>query len=676
MQFLTPLFFLGALAVAGPILLHLIRRDQRNRMLFPSLMFLRRVPIQEYRRRKLHYLLLLFLRCLGLLLLVAAFASPVTHLSWFGAVSGQVSRSLVVLLDNSMSMSRPGVWDRALEKARGKIRSMQGTDQACLILFAGKPAVLSAWESRSGRLLQILESRAEPSFESTSYLEGLRAAAQQFDEEVPGRREIYLITDLQQTGMPRDVQWSLDGGVHLEVENVGEPSANLFIQEADLQRPVFSDRYPQPIRVQLRSAPPGPAQGELQLFVEGRMLDRQTFEMDQAGSAPVTLRPFELKEGIFRGRLVLAVDDAMEADNVFHFVVERTAPGRIRVLSDQGAGSVYLRNALEAGRNLPFVTEFPDPRDMGELDPYLVPVVILDDLRTPPRSDRLSRYVEAGGGLIVAPGKRVDGRAYNRTGTFPARLAEPRFLRGQGRSFTSITGVDWSHPAFAVFQDLQRTALASVRFYGHWRLEPREDSRVLGHFDEGDPALVEGQAGAGRILVLAYPLDRVWTDFPLRPAFLPFWQSLVRHMGGVRQPTAALRVDQSLALQEEPQAAGTGSSARWNVLDPRGRRVVDLDQPEPAAIDLQFPGHYEIRRDKKTDWVAVNPDPSESDIQPLPAANLLDRFRAGTRAAGEGVLVNASAANANEPLWWLFLLAAVVVLAAESVVAGRTGGPG
>ena len=673
MQFLTPLFWLGALAIAGPILLHLVRRDQRNRMLFPSLMFLRRVPIQEYRRRKLRYLLLLFLRCLGLLLLVAAFASPVTHLAWFGAVAGQVSRSMVVLLDNSMSMARPGVWERAREKARAKLRSMQGTDQACLILFAAKPAILSAWESRSGRLLRILESRAEPSFESTSYLEGLRAASQQFDQEVPGRREIYLISDLQRTAMPPDREWALDEDVHLEVEDVGEPSTNVFIQEANLQRLVYSERYPQPVRVQLRSAPPGPARGELQLFLEGRMLDRQTFELDQEGSAPVTLRPFELKEGIFRGRLVLAVEDAMEADNVFHFVVERTSPGRIRVLSDQGAGSVYLRNALKAGRNLPFATEFADPRDTGELDPELVPVVILDDLRTPPRSDRLSRYLEAGGGLILAPGKRVDGRAYNRTGIFPARLAEPRFLRGRGRSFTSVTQVDWSHPAFSIFQDLQRTALASVRFYGHWRLEPREDSRVLGRFDEGDPALVEGQTGAGRVLVLAYPLDRVWSDFPLRPAFLPFWQSLVRHLGGVRQPEAALRVDQSLAFQEESAAAGAGSSARWNVLDPRGRRVVDLDQPAPAAIDLQFPGHYEIRRDKKTDWVAVNPDPSESDIQPLPVAELLDRFQAGTQAAGDGVSENVSAADTREPLWWLFLLAAVVVLAVESVVAGRTG---
>jgi hypothetical protein len=335
--------------------------------------------------------------------------------------------------------------------------------------------------------------------------------------------------------------------------------------------------------------------------------------------------------------------------------------------------SVYLRSALKAGRNLPFETEFAEPGTLGELDPQLAPLLILDDLERPPRADLLNRYLAAGGGLIVAPGKRVEAQAYNRTGIFPARLGEPRFLRSRGRSFTSITQVDWSHPALAVFQDLQRTALASVRFFGHWRLEPREDSRVLGRFDEGDPALVEGQAAAGRVLVLAYPLDRVWSDFPLRPAFLPFWQSLVRHMAGYRQPESAFRVGRSLAFGENPPQDGQADAPQWNVLDPKGRRVVDLDQPASTAVNLQFPGHYEIRKDKKTDWVAVNPDPSESDIQPLPATRLLEQFQAGVEPAGGVLAGNVAADEAREPLWWLFLLAAAMVLAAESVVAGRTG---
>ncbi len=521
-------------------------------MLFPSLMFLRRVPIQEYRRRKLRYLLLLFLRCLGLLLLVAAFASPVTHLAWFGAVSGQVSRSLVVLLDNSMSMARPGVWERALEKARVKFRSMQGTDQACLILFASKPNVLSAWESRSGRLLQILESRAEPSFREHLVSGGsacggptVRSGGDGTPGDLPDHRSS---ADGHALGPGVGAGWGRASGgggrgrtLHQRLHPGGGPATARLLRAVSPAGPGSASL-----------APPGPARGELQLFVEGQMLDRQTFELDQEGSAPVTLRPFELKEGIFRGRLVLAVADAMEADNVFHFVVERTSPGRIRVYSDQG-GRLHLSEECPEGRPQPALRD----RIRG-LARNRATGSGTGPRRHSGRPEDASPLRPAeplpGGGRRSHPGPGQAGRRQSVQShrDLPCPVGRTPIPPGPRPVFTSITEMDWSHPAFAIFQDLQRTALASVRFYGHWRLEPREGSRVLGRFDEGDPALVEGQAGAGRVLVLAFPLDRVWSDFPLRPAFLPFWQSLVRHMGGVRQPEAALRVDQSLAFQEEP----------------------------------------------------------------------------------------------------------------------------
>ena len=76
MSFLTPWFLLGALAVAGPVLFHLIRRSARERMPFSSLLFLRPTPPRATRRRKLEHIALLLLRCLGLLLLAAGFARP------------------------------------------------------------------------------------------------------------------------------------------------------------------------------------------------------------------------------------------------------------------------------------------------------------------------------------------------------------------------------------------------------------------------------------------------------------------------------------------------------------------------------------------------------------------------------------------------------------------------
>ncbi len=59
MNFLAPLFLLGALAVALPVLFHLVRRTTRQRTVFSSLMFLRPAPPRLTRRNRLEHLLLL-----------------------------------------------------------------------------------------------------------------------------------------------------------------------------------------------------------------------------------------------------------------------------------------------------------------------------------------------------------------------------------------------------------------------------------------------------------------------------------------------------------------------------------------------------------------------------------------------------------------------------------------
>ena len=76
MSFLTPLYALGLLAVAAPIVFHLIRRTPRGDIPFSSLMFLSPTPPRLTRRSRLDDWLLLLLRASALVLLAAAFTRP------------------------------------------------------------------------------------------------------------------------------------------------------------------------------------------------------------------------------------------------------------------------------------------------------------------------------------------------------------------------------------------------------------------------------------------------------------------------------------------------------------------------------------------------------------------------------------------------------------------------
>src|SRR5688500_8113668 len=116
MSFLAPLFLAGLAAVAVPIFVHLIQRERRNVVEFPSLMFIRRIPFQSVEKRRIHNWGLLLLRLGALAAIVAAFARPFLAVDpVVAAVSG--ARDVVILLDRSASMGYGDHWARAQAEA-------------------------------------------------------------------------------------------------------------------------------------------------------------------------------------------------------------------------------------------------------------------------------------------------------------------------------------------------------------------------------------------------------------------------------------------------------------------------------------------------------------------------------------------------------------------------------
>ena len=120
MSFLSPLFLVGAVAAAIPIVLHLLKRVPDARVKFSAVKLLRSAPVEHARKRHLRALLLLALRVAALLLLAFAFARP-----FFASGGARASSGVtVVALDTSLSMSAPGQFDKARQLARQDRKSV------------------------------------------------------------------------------------------------------------------------------------------------------------------------------------------------------------------------------------------------------------------------------------------------------------------------------------------------------------------------------------------------------------------------------------------------------------------------------------------------------------------------------------------------------------------------
>src|SRR2546430_6251488 len=124
MSFLAPLFLVGFGAIAIPIFVHLIQRERKRVVEFPSLMFVQKIPYQSVRRRRIRHWFLLLLRAAAVALIVAAFSRPFFQQQAKASALSGGARDIVILLDQSASMGYGDHWTKARDAARGVIRGL------------------------------------------------------------------------------------------------------------------------------------------------------------------------------------------------------------------------------------------------------------------------------------------------------------------------------------------------------------------------------------------------------------------------------------------------------------------------------------------------------------------------------------------------------------------------
>ena len=704
MGFLAPLMLIGALAVGVPIAIHLIGRRRARVVRFAALEFLMTTKRKTARRLRLRERLLLLVRVLACLIVAVALAKPFTSCERKGPQVTRGPQAAVIVIDDSFGAGylvdgKPWI-KHATDEAR-KLLAQLGPEAEVAIVRASEgaeePTELTRDHLRLRDQLLALDASARPA-DTTHALE---RAAQLLASSSHARKTVYLLSLLANEGLHPDAEppWGKDGPALVTLDLRPAKLPNLAVVSLHVDPDPGTGTRGVAFDAEVGNFGDAPAKVELSLTIADRVVARGQLELGAherktkhfLAALPAGARSADASVEIVGG-------DALPIDDRRY--VRATLRDEVRVLLVDGDPRTvrhddelfYLEAALRPGDREDSGTQVRSitaeelagiDSKKHELDLNDFDVVVLANVAAlpPEQVAVLADWVRAGGGILVAPGDRVDPAAYDRTmlPLMPQSLRDPIDTTWgasqEDRDSRALHLVKWEadHPIFTPFSK-DAPELADAKFFKISLLGPTTataDRKVLARFTNGAAALVEASIGAGRTLLFTSTLDRDWNDLPIHPGFLPLVQQAVRYLArkhaagtegehfagsSVALPTGDLRKlevrgpDNVGTVFEGDRLAGR-SSVRFGRTDRPGiYRVVGTDQTGAtrARDELAF---------------AINVDPRGSDLTMAPASALP---ASGTGAGG------APPDNRRRVELWHALAALVLLLlVAEGILVQR-----
>ncbi len=279
MSFFSPLSLLWLLPMAGLIVLMYILKLRRRDVVVSSTYLWRQVirdvqanaPFQKLRKN-----LLLFLQLLAVALLVLALSRP------FWRSQGLGGRSVVLLLDNSASMSATDVGRSRLDEARREaiklVNDMRTEDQMMVLSAASRPEAHTGFTGNRGELINAIES-VQPRETRTNMRDAVNLAA-----ALVAARDASQI-DIVSDGAFDPVNNVNLGKTHVVFHPVGKAARNVGITAIDYRRSLTGEKTVE-IFVTVRNFDSKPRTLNVVLAHEKDVVDAQEITLQPNSESP------------------------------------------------------------------------------------------------------------------------------------------------------------------------------------------------------------------------------------------------------------------------------------------------------------------------------------------------------------------------------------------------------
>jgi hypothetical protein len=642
MSFLSVLALAIGILVVAPYIAHRLRRKRAEEQFFAPARLVPATPPKARARARLEDKSLFAIRAASVVALALLGASPLVRCSRLALTRSGASVAIAIVLDDSMSMRVASAggktrFVKAQEGAREILASLREGDAAAIVL-AGAPARVGlAATTDINAARAALEGMGES--DRATDLDGAIAIAKTLVGDLPQvDRRIIVLSDLadgKAEGPP------LGEGAGIPVW-LAMPELKAAADDCGI---LAADRTGYRARVRFAcSSPQASANRRVEVRDGDKVLASAPLPETQMGEAS-----FDVVVSDDSKELVAQLTgvDAIASDDRAPVIVE-TGPAALAVVGDRNdesvatGGAPILEQALAALHLDMAVRPIPQAPDRRE-DASPFAAIIVDDPPgfTPEQRHALSAFVERGGLLFVALGRRAAAAPLGAN-------FEPFLTRAVGFTTTTIQGADPSSAA-STFGEAG-ASLTELAPKGRARLADEDASSydALVKWSDGPPLIARRTRGRGEIWVSTLPFGVDTSDFPLRPGFLAMLDTFV---GEAKQRAVPRRGDVGV-----PWAFA--GAQHVEVEGPAGKMTPVRDEGILRVVPT-LAGAYRLSIDGTKELRVAAPIAREVDLRPRAAAP-----SATSSNLGGGVAI--------VDMSWAVALVLLALVAAEILVRGLT----
>ena len=598
MTILSPSALVFFLFIGFPILIHILNRFYVKKVNFSTIRFIKSLKNNALKKLKFKKMMLLLIRIGIISALVILLARPVTKGFMPGWISAELDSRLLLVIDNSSSMSGKINGKTLLDlskKAAISIPQIFNKNTFINVIKTCPPQIIYSGKV-SDPLFSDVINLITPTVEHDNIWTVVDSMAKIINSQEP-IKECIVFSDFQKTTYPK---LNLSNSWRFYLVDAGEVENNLSINNLEVVSRIKVPNQLIKLKTSINnSGNKKIANTPINLLFEDNRVGQVISEFEKGSNKEFIFQAYPEKKGVLVGSINLPKDDYIN-DNKWYV----TAPILDKI------NCLIIGNSEDELFIFKLIIDAIDPdNQLINLESRIQPIVnrlFIEDVDiliihnpeslTQAAFDELDIFLQQGGGLIWFSGGMEIDQAYSKYfSSFSFPKAKTIIESGTGIFSLEIPDRDDNMLSGLNIRKLENELPEYYRYVKH-NYSSKHDIHL--QLTNGDPILLEFSRGSGSIFYFTSLMNLGWNDMPIKGLLVPLMYRLLI-LGGTDE------------VNTSPVAIGTtkwiilGQNEvrdQWEVMSPSGKKNLIVPDFSKESIQINSTnelGVYDIYQNGK-----------------------------------------------------------------------------